>query len=80
MFLGGIYSDNSHKLDLKANEEIDWMSFWEQLFVNSVNKEFTSFAQLNEKLKEEEKTVIFLIDGLEEILKAVSSKKISKKR
>ena len=23
----GIYSDNSHKLDLKANEEIDWMRF-----------------------------------------------------
>lgn len=55
------------------------MNFWEQLFVNSVNKEFTSFAQLNEKLKEEEKTVIFLIDGLEEILKAVSSNKNQQK-
>lgn len=74
-----IYSDNSYKLDLKANKEIDWMNFWEQLFVNSVNKEFTSFAQLNEKLKEEEKTVIFLIDGLEEILKAVSSNKNQQK-
>ena len=74
-----IYSDNSYRLDLKANKEIDWMNFWEQLFVNSVNKEFTSFAQLNEKLKEEEKTVIFLIDGLEEILKAVSSNKNQQK-
>ena len=46
-----IYSDNSYRLDLEANKEIDWMNFWEQLFVNSVNKEFTSFAQLNEKLK-----------------------------
>ena len=36
------------------------MSFWEQLFVNSVNKEFTSFAQLNEKLKEEEKKYLQL--------------------
>ena len=33
----------------------------------------------NEKLKEEEKTVIFLIDGLEEILKAVSSNKNQQK-
>lgn len=74
-----IYSDNSYRLDLEANKEIDWMNFWEQLFVNSVNKEFTSFAQLNEKLKEEEKTVIFLIDGLEEILKAVSSNKNQQK-
>lgn len=25
-----IYSDNSYRLDLKANKEIDWMNFWEE--------------------------------------------------
>lgn len=74
-----VYNDNSYELDLNANSETDWMIFWEQLFANSVNKKFSNLAQLNEALKKEQKTIVFLIDGLEEILKLVSSNKNQQK-
>ena len=75
-----VYNENAYKLDLNANNETDWMNFWEQLFVNSVNEEiFRSLTQLNEELKKEQKTIVFLIDGLEEILKTVSSNKNQQK-
>mgnify|MGYP000951517535 FL=1 len=75
-----VYNENAYKLDLNVNNETDWMSFWEQLFVNSVNEEiFRSLTQLNEELKKKKKTIVFLIDGLEEILKTVSSNKNQQK-
>ena len=75
-----VYNENAYKLDINANNETDWMSFWEQLFVNSINKEiFRNLTQLNEELKKEQKTIVFLIDGLEEILKTVSSNKNQQK-
>lgn len=74
-----VYNENAYKLDLNSAKEIDWMNFWEQLFVSSINKEFSCLAQLNEELKTDQKTIVFLIDGLEEILKLVSSNKNQQK-
>ena len=74
-----VYNENAYKLDLDSAKEIDWMNFWEQLFVSSINKEFSCLAQLNEELKTDQKTIVFLIDGLEEILKLVSSNKNQQK-
>lgn len=74
-----VYNDNSYELDINATNEINWMTFWERLFVNSINKEFGSLTYLNEELKKEHKTIVFLIDGLEEILKLVSSNKNQQK-
>ena len=38
-------------MNSNAVKELDWMSFWEQLFVKSVNFSLDSFAHLNEELK-----------------------------
>ena len=50
-------------MNSNAAKELDWMSFWEQLFVKSVNSSLDSFAHLNEELKNaltasEEKSMI----------------------
>ena len=74
-----VYIDNAHELSVKADCEKDWMVFWEELFASSVNHNLRSLSELNEKLREEQKTIIFLIDGLEEILKDVSTSKIQQK-
>jgi len=73
------YIDNTIDLNSNAAKELDWMSFWEQLFVKSVNSSLDSFAHLNEELKKEQKSIVFLIDGLEEILKLVFSNKNQQK-
>ncbi|MFQ7766658.1 MAG: hypothetical protein ACLRHP_06790 [Blautia sp.] len=41
-------------MNSNAAKELDWMSFWEQLFVKSVNSSLDSFAHLNEELKKEQ--------------------------
>ena len=48
------YIDNTIDLNSNAAKELDWMSFWEQLFVKSVNSSLDSFAHLNEELKKEQ--------------------------
>lgn len=48
------YIDNTIDLNSNAAKELDWMSFWEQLFVKSVNSSLDSFALLNEELKKEQ--------------------------
>lgn len=48
------YIDNTIDLNSNAAKELDWMSFWEQLFVKSVNSSLDSFAYLNEELKKEQ--------------------------
>lgn len=48
------YIDNTIDLNSNAAKELDWMSFWEQLFVKSVNSSLDSFANLNEELKKEQ--------------------------
>ncbi|MEO2615954.1 hypothetical protein, partial [Blautia wexlerae] len=44
------YIDNTIDLNSNAAKELDWMSFWEQLFVKSVNSSLDSFAHLNEEV------------------------------
>ena len=48
------YIDNTIDLNSNAAKELDWMSFWEQLFVKSVNSSLDSFAHLSEELKKEQ--------------------------
>ena len=48
------YIDNTIDLNSNAAKELDWMSFWEQLFVKSVNSSLDSFAHLTEELKKEQ--------------------------
>ena len=52
---------------------MDWMKLWESIFVSSIDKNLSSLSELNDKLMKINKSVIFLIDGLEEIFKTVSA-------
>ena len=74
-----VYIENAIKLSQNSESDIDWMNFWEQILVTSFNAQLTSLEELNVKLKQERKTIVFLIDGLEEILKSVLSSKIQQK-
>lgn len=74
-----VYIENAIKLSQNSENDIDWMDFWEQILVTSFNAHLTSLEELNVKLKQERKTIVFLIDGLEEILKSVLSSKIQQK-
>ena len=68
-----VYVDNSYKLAKYMQCDIDWMEFWEKLFVDSVSDEIDTLDQLSVQLKKHDKKVVFLLDGLEEILGNVSS-------
>lgn len=64
--------ENARKLENQAENMIDWMKFWEELFLHSINDNLDSFDELSRKLKEANQKIVFLIDGLEEILRNVS--------
>lgn len=68
-----IYLKNTTILE-RQDSNTDWLKFWKKLFVTSLNSEFTTLDDINSQLKSEKKRVVFLIDGLEEILKEVSEK------
>lgn len=67
-----IYLDNSQKLEKQMTEITDWRDFWEKLLASSVNKNWGSFDEVSDMLRKEDKKAVFLIDGLEEILRNVS--------
>lgn len=67
-----VYLDNSQKLEKQMTEITDWRDFWEKLLASSVNKNWWSFDEVSDKLRKEDKKAVFLIDGLEEILRNVS--------
>ena len=54
-----VYLDNAYKLSLNMGNDIDWMNFWEQIFVSSVNKNMTSLSELNEALQKEQKKIVW---------------------
>lgn len=63
-----LYMDNGNQVRKFAREDHDriaWIEFWQKLFLPSG---FESFAQMDEKLGKVGKKVLFIIDGLEEIL------------
>ncbi len=68
-----IYFDNLQKLENQILNETEWMAFWERLFVTSINDELNGFASLEKELKKQNQKIIFLVDGLEEILRNVST-------
>ena len=68
-----VYVDNAYKLSVLNTGDMDWMKLWESIFVSSIDKNLSSLSELNDKLMKINKSVIFLIDGLEEIFKTVSA-------
>ena len=66
-----VYLDNSQKLEKQMTEITDWRDFWEKLLASSVNKNWGSFDEVSDMLRKEDKKAVFLIDGLEEILRNV---------
>lgn len=68
-----VYIDNSQKLEEQSEKETNWMDFWEKLFVSSVDEKLGSFDELSAELKKTDRKIVFLLDGLEEILRGVSA-------
>ena len=68
-----VYLDNSNKLEDQVLLDTNWLIFWEQLFLASVSDKFSSFTELEQALKERNQKIVFLVDGLEEILRMVSA-------
>lgn len=68
-----VNTNSAIELSEKAKRKRNWIKFWEELLVKSVNEKMNSFEELNKKLDKENSSIVFLIDGLEEILQNVSS-------
>lgn len=68
-----VYIDNSIKLEKQISIDTEWLIFWEQLFAASISDEFDSFVELEQALKQQNQKIVFLVDGLEEILRKVSA-------
>lgn len=66
------FLDNSKKLEQAKNHETDWFAFWETLLVKTINPKWNSFEEANKNLEICQKKIVFLIDGLEDVLTMVS--------
>ena len=47
---------------------LEWKSFWKDLILKSVGKDFNSFEVLQEYLENQDRRILFIVDGLEELL------------
>ena len=74
-----VYGENSLDLERQVSREQDWIKYWEKLLVSSVNSKFKSLFELSSELRKINKKIVFLIDGLEEILRSVSTNLIQQK-
>lgn len=70
------FLDNSIRLEQAKKSENNWLSFWETLLVKAINPEWNSFDEANRHLEVSSKKIIFLIDGLEDVLTMVPQSEI----
>ena len=68
-----IFWDNSTKLGREKDQITDWLCFWEVLLAKSIYPQYSSLQEVNSELETQKKKVIFLIDGLEDILTQTST-------
>lgn len=66
-----VFLDNQQKLERQKSEPTDWVQFWQELLTSSIHPELKNFQETDEKLQKCGKRIVFLIDGLEDILKKV---------
>lgn len=71
----GMFLDNANKIEREKAQVSDWLSFWESLFARSVYPEYSTLQEINRELEAKNQKVIFLIDGLEDILPNISTDK-----
>lgn len=71
-----VYLKNTKDLEVLSKDKINWVKFWEEMLSQSVNEKYKTLDEVNKRLGEENNKIVFLIDGLEEILKDVSTNKI----
>jgi MinD-like ATPase involved in chromosome partitioning or flagellar assembly len=57
----------------QSDSELEWKNFWKRTLLESLGSDFTNFDQLQQYLERENKRVVFVIDGLEEIFQNVSA-------
>lgn len=68
-----IFWDNSTKLEREKDQTTDWLRFWELLLTKSIYPQYSSLQEVNSELENQKKKIIFLIDGLEDILTHIST-------
>lgn len=71
----GIFLDNANKIEREKTQVSDWFSFWESLLVSSIYPQYSTLQKVNQELDAKNQKVIFLIDGLEDILTNISTDK-----
>ena len=74
-----IYYENQKKIAQQKGKDCNWALFWENMLASSINPEWTSFQDADTALRGCGKNVVFLIDGLEEILTQVSTSEEERK-
>lgn len=67
-----IFLDVSQKLEKQKSQATDWFEFWQKLLASSICANWATFQEANQELGKESKKIIFLVDGLEDILKNIS--------
>lgn len=55
------YIQNKHSIQ-------EWKNFWEKFFLETVSLNYKNFYELDDSLAKIEKNIVFIVDGLEEIL------------
>ncbi len=71
-----IWHENREKLIQfieQKHETKQWKEFWEAFMVQSVDARLRSFSELNEMLAAQEKKIVFLMDGLEEVFQETAA-------
>lgn len=69
-----VYIDSIEILE-KAGSDVttDWMKFYERFFAQALNQKFQDLSEADKSLKKDGSSIVYIIDGLEEIFKNVPS-------
>ncbi|ERY72428.1 ParA family protein [Pseudomonas aeruginosa] len=73
----GIQTPNIHSIRTKiikclGNPDTDWAETWESSLAESVGDQFKNFVDLNKWLVQEDKSIVFAIDGIEDLFDSPS--------
>lgn len=58
----------------------DWMKFYERYFAQALNQKFQDLSEADKSLKKDGRSIVYIIDGLEEIFKMYLQMKISREQ
>ncbi len=72
-FVKNVKKLKQYKDEHPTLKESQWEKFWEEFLAKAINPKFSTLQEVNQSLKKDNKKIILLFDGLEEVFKNVGT-------